>query len=201
MEQHKFSEVFTAYNSCVAKLDEARQYFQAEITDLNKSVFEYWDRVCKARTSEVGSSLSLYRWREPQDCSTQKEGAWLSFNSGTVISLDIKVNQNFSRNAAQVCFETRFDRDSGRFMFQCYLENQNKASPDIDEKVIEIIRTKESGAFPHHDVIKNDTAILFKKELNDELIPSIHQCLASAKEVCEEAVVKLLSKPVAQVDG
>jgi hypothetical protein len=187
MDQTKrFTEVFIAYNECVAKLELARKTFQEELKDLNSLVSEHLAEVF----SDGERNSIRHRWGGPEDWSTTKDGPWLNFISSTKVWLDIKQENNirFSRKVSYLYFESRFDKEMGSFIFQCRLENQNVVNDYIDEEVIKIISSKGGENFPNHGCVKANRAILFKKELSDEIFSLLNQDIDAALDICEEAI-------------
>lgn len=186
----RFSEVSLAYNANAANLDQARLIFQREVSELNEWVQGHLNEVVQ-RIREGASKL--VRWRNPVDCSTAKDGPWLNFIGSTKISLDVSppTLSVFKKDVAYLYFETRFDSDINRFSFRARFENQNIVSPILDETVMEVVRSNGAEMFPNSELIKSNTAILFKREIGNELFENLNQYIDAAILACEEAVYRV----------
>ena len=184
----KFSDVSLSYNANAANLDQARWMFQKEVSELNEWVQNHLSEVIDSR-----KRMDKVRWSNSEDRTTEKDGPWLNFRSRTRISMNVRPPRlrKFRRSVAYLYFETRFDSDLNRFMFRARFENQNVVSPVLDETVMEVVRSKGDEMFPNSEQIKSNTAILFKREIANELFENMNQFIDSAVVVCEEAVDKI----------
>lgn len=193
----RFSDVSLSYNANAANLDQARWIFQKEVSELNGWVQSHLSEMIK-RPRE---GIKKVRWSDCEDWSTAKDGPWLNFIGATVVGLDMSPPELsiFKRGVAYLYFETRFDSDVNRFMFRARFENQDVVSKILDETVMEVVRSKGDEMFPNSEQIKSNTAILFKREIGNELFENVNQFIDSAVLVCEEAVDRLF--PDSQYHG
>ncbi len=187
-EKKRFSEVSLAYNANILNLDEARGIFQKELNDLNSFI---WDHLTEAsrRTSD-SSDVKKWRWANPEDWSTVKDGPWQNYITATYLPLDIcpPGYNRFKRGVSTLYFEIRLDKEFGRFMFRARFENANIVDKNLDEKIIEILNRDKPEECLNMDQIKSNTAIIFRHELKDELFDNLHDYIDKALEICERAV-------------
>ena len=198
-QSEKFNEVSITYNNCVANLDSARQIFQDDLKKLNCFVAEHLEEVC----SDQEKPSFRHRWGGPEDWSTSKAGTWRNFISSQRIWLDIRQTDytNFAWKAAYLYFESRFDKELCRFMFQCRLENQNVVNEFIDEELIKIIGLENKEKFPYSVHVKSNRAILFKKELDDQIFSYLNQDIDNAIATCNETVASLYPSNLYEEDN
>ena len=175
------SDVAIAYNQHLANLDEARQQFESDVTELNAIVAE---RLVDSVGAPI-ERLRKHRWRDLVDFSSQRASSWLAWSAATKVRLDLRSpdRANFKNGAAELYFEFKYDRDAERFRFSVRFENRNTVNERLDEVLAGYIGLHED-AYPEGSHIKSNTTILLRADLSTD----IHLILAGHVDASLEAV-------------
>ncbi len=191
MHKGSFSEIFGAYNATLVNLNEARTVFQNELYELNELIMDHLQDACR-RAPDKGQ-IKKFRWARPEESSSPKELSWTSFVAGAFLRLDILQpgHKRFRKAAAYVYFETKYDKEFNRFMFQCRFENQNNVNKNIDEKIVELLEGKKQELKNSYQ-IKSNTSVIFREELENILFENINDLIDNSLQVIETAVDILL---------
>ena len=190
--KRKFSEVARVYNDNISTINDARCIFQKEINSIGEFVFEHINEICQTRPDE---EIYKVRFSRPQDWSTVKDGPWLNYTSGTQISLDVRApnKKRFSNGVAYIYFETRFDHELGKFVFQARFENQDSIDGSLDERLHDIVKKSGNSVFENTLHVKASTDVLFRKHLTDELFDQLHLCVNAVFKACRQLIDETLS--------
>ncbi len=190
----KFTDLFIAYNANISNLYYARQEFENELKYFIQMITDKLDEAnSKKRTCCDENKL---RWGKPEEWTIGKDSSWIRSYFGVRLPIDIRPPTNhtkFRNNAGYLYLVIRFDEDFGKFMLRCRFENNNYASEDIDEKIIELIKNNSDSEYPflNYKLVKNDEAVLFKLDLEDSLFETIDMYIEKSLTVCEQAIDEL----------
>jgi len=186
-----FSEISLVYNLHAFSLNEARQAFQEETMRLNQIVQEQLKEIAGRFTAQASTGIAKVRWGTPEDHSSARDVSWLNFLAGIELAVDIRPPgyQIYRKGAAFMYFETRFDDEMKKFVFQVRFENSNSVDAMLDEHLHKVLSENPDKDLPGSYPVKTNTVILCRRELDESLSDAIcvviEKCLRKTIEMVD----------------